>query len=125
MVLAALFLVESARAQTTGSIEGRLSDTDGGALPGVSVSAMSPSLQGTRTAVSARAGLFRLPAVPPGKYTVRAALTGFRSLEKAATVRLDGTARLDFVLEPLRTEEVHVSGAPTAIDPTSTTTGTS
>ena len=40
-------------------------------------------------------------------------------------VRLDATARVEFVLEPIRTEEVLVSGAAPAIDPASTTTGTS
>jgi Carboxypeptidase regulatory-like domain/TonB-dependent Receptor Plug Domain len=112
------------RAQTTGSIDGRLTDSEGGALPG-SVSATSPSLQGTRTTIADRAGLFRLPAVPPGEYTVRAGLPGFRQAEKTATVRLDGTASVDFVLEPLQTEEVVVSGEAPAIDQTSTTTGTS
>ena len=65
------------------------------------------------------------PAVPPGEYTVRAALPGFRQAEKTATVRLDSTASVDFVLEPLQTEAVVVSGEAPAIDQTSTTTGTS
>jgi hypothetical protein len=126
LVLVGLFLAaESAPAQTTGSIEGRVTDSNGEALPGVTVSAASPTLQGTRTAVADRAGLFRFPAVPPGEYTVRADPPGFRSVEKAATVRLDGTANVEVVLEPRQTEEVHVSGAPTSIDPASTTTGTS
>ena len=120
-----LLAARAGRAQTTGSIEGRLSDSEGGALPGVSVSATSPSLQGTRTAIADRTGLFRIPAVPPGEYTVRAALPGFRQAEKTATVRLDGTASVDFVLEPLQTEAIVVSGEAPAIDQASTTTGTS
>jgi hypothetical protein len=125
VVLAALVLVvESARAQTTGTIEGRVTDSNGEALPGVLVSAASPSLQGTRTAVADRTGLFRFPAVPPGDYTVRTDPAGFRSVQKSAAVRLGSTASVEIVLEPRQTEEVHVSGAPT-IDTTSTTTGTS
>ena len=69
--------------------------------------------------------MFRFPAVPPGAYAVRAAMAGFRAAEKTASVRLDGTARVDLVLQPLRTAEVLVSGAARAIDLTSTTTGTS
>ncbi len=124
IVVTGLLLAARASGQTTGGIEGRASDSDGGAVPGASVSATSPNLQGTRTAVADRTGLFRLPGLPPGEYTVRAALTGFRTAEKTASVRLDGTARVDLLLEPLRAEEILVSGEAPAIDPTSTTTGT-
>lgn len=125
VLLTALVLTARvSRGQTTGGIEGLLTDSDGGAIPAASISATSPSLQGTRTAITDRTGLFRFPAVPPGEYTVRASVTGFRSVDKPASVRLDGTARVDLVLEPSQTEEVFVSRRATAIDPTSTTTGT-
>jgi Carboxypeptidase regulatory-like domain/TonB dependent receptor/TonB-dependent Receptor Plug Domain len=123
-VAALLLCARASPGQTTGSIEGRLTDSDGGALPGAAVSASSPSLQGTRTGVADHDGAFRFPGVPPGDYTVRAVLPGFRPTEKTATVRLDGTARVDLVLEPLREEEVVVSGSSAPIDTASTTTGT-
>ena len=128
VLVAALALAYAARwssGQTTGSIEGRLSDTAGGALPGAKVSGTSQRLQGARTAISDASGFFRLPALPPGDYVIRAALPGFRDGEKSVRVRLDGTASVDLVLEPVRTEDVVVSGATPRIDPTSTTTGTS
>ncbi len=125
LVAALAFAARWSCGQTTGSIEGHLSDSAGGVLPGAYISATSPRLQGTRTAVSDPSGFFRLPAVPPGDYVVRAALPGFRETGKVVTVRLDGTGHVDLVLEPLRTEDVLVSGATPAIDSTSTTTGTS
>jgi outer membrane receptor protein involved in Fe transport len=118
------FVAHAGQAQTTGDIEGRLTDTAGGALAGVTVSAVSPSLQGTRVGVSDRNGAFRMPAVPPGQYSIRTNLDGFRPVEKTATVPLDGTASVDFVLEPLVKEAVVVSGQAPLLDPTSTTTGT-
>ena len=124
-VLALLVEAAAGRAQTTGAIEGRLSDSAGGVLVGASVSATSPRLQGTRTAVTDSAGHFRIPQVPPGEYVVRAGLLGFREAGKTATVRLDGTVQVDFALEPLRTEDVLVSGEAPSIDHASTTTGTS
>jgi outer membrane receptor protein involved in Fe transport len=123
-VTVVLLAARAGRGQTTGDIEGHLTDSAGGALSGASVSATSPSLPGTRTAVADAQGAFRFPAVPPGEYTVRADLQGFRSARNTATVRLDGTARVDLVLEPLQTEEVLVSGEPAVIDLTSTTSGT-
>jgi hypothetical protein len=41
-------------AQTTGDIEGTVTDTSGTALPGVTVEAASPRMQGTRVEVSGR-----------------------------------------------------------------------
>jgi hypothetical protein len=110
--------------QVTGNISGRIRDPSGGALPGVAVTATSPTLQGARTAMSDSRGSFRILAAPPGDYEVQARLSGFRVAVRMAAVRLGGTAEVDFVLEPLLTEDVLVLGDATAVDLASTTTGT-
>lgn len=115
----------SLRAQTTGSIDGRVTDGAGAALAGVTVEATSPALQGARSAVTDRSGTYRFPAAPPGDYRIHAALPGFRTAQKTATVRLGATATADFTLEPAAAEQVVVSGEAPIIDRTSTTTGTS
>ena len=96
--------------QTTGNIEGRLTDPSGAALPGVTVEATSPQQQGVRVATTGRDGSYRLPALSPGSYRVRAALDGFRTSEKTATVPLDATAVVDLTLEPAAAEAVVVTG---------------
>src|SRR3982750_3539935 len=48
-------------ASTTGSIAGKVSDTSGGVLPGVTVTAKSPSLMGVQTTVSDTGGNYRFP----------------------------------------------------------------
>ncbi len=110
--------------QTTGSVAGRVVDSSGASLPAVTVEATSPSLQGTRTAMTSASGAYRFPALPPGTYFVRASLPGFRVAEKDATVRLDATATADFTLEPAATEQVVVSSEAPLIDSNATTTGT-
>ncbi len=111
-------------AQTTGRIEGVVRDGTGAVLPGVSVQASGPSLPGVRLGTTDSNGRFRFPEVPPGPYTVRAELSGFRPAEKPVTVSLDASATADFALEPAVAEEVVVSGEAPLIDSTSTTTGT-
>lgn len=120
-----LLSAAGAAAQTTGTIEGRVSDLAGAPLDGVRLEASSPSLQGVRDVASDGAGSFHLPALPPGRYTVRASKTGFKAAEKTATVSLDATQAADFVLEPVIEENVTVSGSAPPIDETSTTGGTS
>ena len=110
--------------QTTGRIEGTVRDGARGAVPGVIVEASSPSCQGVRVATTDAEGRFRLPALPPGTYTVHATLAGFRSSDRLATVSLDGTATTDLALEPAAEEKVVVSGEAPRIDFASTTTGT-
>src|SRR5262245_47373355 len=108
--------------QTTGSITGRTLDVTGAPLPGVTIEATSPSLPGLRTTSTGPDGVYRMPAVPPGEYRIRASLAGFRASEKSAYVRLDAAATSDFTLEPATSEEVVVSGQAPLIDETSTTT---
>ena len=59
-ILAGLSVLSAAPAlaQTapTGTITGNVVDAQGGLLPGVAVTASSPSLQGTRTAVTSKNG---------------------------------------------------------------------
>ena len=89
--LLALFVVafsNIAHAQVpTGTISGRVTSSDGLALPGVTVTATSPSLQGERTIVTTANGDFILPLLPPGDYKVMFELSGFQ-----ATTRQVGLA---------------------------------
>ncbi len=119
-----LLLAAAIPAQTTGDIEGTITDTSGVPLPGVTVAATSPKMQGTRVEVSGRDGKFRILAVPPGKYRIQAALPGFEAAEESVTVSLDATATLDLKLKLSVKESVTVTGEIPLVDVTSTTSGT-
>ncbi len=75
--------------------------------------------------VTADDGVYRFPAVPPGSYQIRATLSGFRAVEKSATVSLDATTTVDLTLQLSIGERVLVLGEAPLIDQTSTTGGTS
>ena len=66
-------------AQITGDIEGKITDMSGAPLPGVTVEATSPKMQGIRIEMSGRDGKYRVLAVPPGKYRIKASLQGFET----------------------------------------------
>ena len=114
---------ESVLSQTTGTIDGTVTDASGAVLSGVSVEARSVSLQGVRGATTDGRGGYRFPAVPPGTYTVKASLAGFTTVEKTGYVTLDSTATVDLELQISAEAKVLVTGEAPVIDLSSTTTG--
>src|SRR5258708_153096 len=79
---ACLLLIAATAAAPTGqgSLRGYVKDEQGGALPGVTVTAKSPALIQPTTAVTDAEGYYRLLNLPPGTYTVTSGLTGFAAL---------------------------------------------
>src|SRR3989337_159703 len=80
-------------ARRTGTIQGRVTDAPGAVLPGVAVTATSPSMPGVQTAVSSETGNYRFPALPPGTYALTYELSGFNNLKRdGVEIRLGFTA---------------------------------
>src|SRR5438105_517524 len=73
----------AAQSTTTGRITGIITDQQGGVLPGATVTATSPQLQGARSTVSDSLGEYRILALPPGTYLVKAELSGFQPVERS------------------------------------------
>jgi hypothetical protein len=120
-VLASSVLV----AQTTGRIEGRVTDKDGAPLPGATVTATSPNAQGARVASSESDGRFRLLNLPVGTYLVKAELEGFNVVEASnVVVGLDKTVTLELSMSPVFGEAVTVTAEAPTIDLKTTTGGT-
>jgi outer membrane receptor protein involved in Fe transport len=110
-------------AQTTGDITGTVTDSSGAALPGVTCTATSPSLQGSRTSVTNNSGSYRLSTLAPGTYKVSCGLAGFATAEKTAIVTLGATATVHQTLQISQKEEIVVSGQAPVVDTTNTTQG--
>jgi hypothetical protein len=65
------------------TLSGFVKDTSGGVLPGVSVEASSPVLiEKVRSGISDSTGLYRIPDLPPGIYTVTFSLPGFATVSR-------------------------------------------
>jgi hypothetical protein len=98
-VAAAILIASGASAQTTtGTISGRVVDSQGLALPGVTVSATSPNLQGVRTAVTSQNGDYILSALPSGTYTIAFELSGFENQQRTVGVAPTQVVPLDVTL---------------------------
>jgi hypothetical protein len=70
-----LFAWPSAAQETRGAIEGVIKDGSGAVLPGATVEAKSQAA--TFTAVTDTNGVYRFPALDPGRYEITATLQGF------------------------------------------------
>lgn len=107
-------------AQQTGSISGKVTATDGSLLPGVTVEARSDVLPQPRTTVTGANGDYRLPALPPGSYTVTFQLSGMQTVTRTALVQLaqDTVANATLGVQAI-TETVNVTAETTLVDDSS------
>src|SRR6266540_3729200 len=111
---------------TTGAINGKVTDKTNAVLPGVTVTVSSPSLMGTRTAVSAEDGAYRFGAVPPGDYSMTFELAGFTTMVREGIhVALGFTATVNAELSVASlAENITVTGASPVVDTQSTAIST-
>ncbi len=87
LAAAMLALTGMASAQsTTGTISGRVNDTQERSVPGVTVTVESANLQGVRTAVTSENGDYIFTLLPSGQYTITFELSGFQRQQRTITV---------------------------------------
>jgi hypothetical protein len=105
-VILLLVAVHAAAQTGQGSLRGYVKDEQGGAVPGVTITATSAALIQPATAVTDSEGYYRLINLPPGTYSIAAELTGFASykreeilLRAGATFQVDVTMKIGSLQE--------------------------
>ncbi len=78
-IVSGVLFLQTAKAQSTGSIWGSVTDSSGAAIPGATVTIKNTETGETRTVASDATGKFDAPALPAGHYQITAAQTGFQS----------------------------------------------
>src|SRR6058998_591450 len=83
-----VFAAAPARAQVqTGSITGTVTDSSNAILPGVNVTLTGDRLiGGSETQVTDATGAYRFDRLPPGSYTVRFELQGFKGIVREGII---------------------------------------
>jgi outer membrane receptor protein involved in Fe transport len=107
--------------RVTGKIVGKVTDEEGGPLPGVTVEISSPSLMGgAHTQITTETGTYRFINLPPGTYRLVFSLPGFQKVERPTLkVSLDTTVTEDIVLKQSTVEEsVEVTAEAPVVDVT-------
>jgi hypothetical protein len=84
----------------TGRIEGKITDQMGRALGGVKVEISNSPLKIVRSTVTDTNGIFRMPLLPPGEYTLRATKPGHPTCASYARVNAGQATTLGLQMVP-------------------------
>src|SRR2546426_1363385 len=128
IVSALLLLVGSAASvdaqQFTGGVRGAVRDANG-VIPGVTVTLTNEATNISREVVTNEVGQYNFPAVPPGTYTLKSQITGYKTFEsKGLTVGTQQFVTLDVLLAVGGIEEsITVTGQSPLIDTSTASTG--
>ena len=128
MLLTAALLaawVPAAHAQAIGSIFGKVTDSSGGVLPGVTVTVTGGALQQPLVTITSENGTYQFPSVPIGTFTVTFELASFKkAVRPNIVISTNFNAGVDQKMEiGNMTEEVTISAASPVVDTKKTTTG--
>ena len=107
-------------AQGTSVLLGNVTDAASGKkLADVVVTATSSATQAPQIAVTDSSGYYRLPGLPPGRYTLRIEKEGYRPYSRNdLEVSLDRQYRVNIAAQPesMSSEEITITGLPPVID---------
>jgi hypothetical protein len=128
LAIVATFGLAPAAAQTGqmfGELVGKVTDDQGGVLPGVTVTLSGPAAMGTPTATTNASGLYRFPAVNSGTYTLKFELAGFAPMvREGIVVPVRQTITVDALMKLASLQEtVTVSGSSPTVDVENTKVG--
>jgi hypothetical protein len=108
-----------------GSVRGRVVDASGASVPGAVVSAMNAATGIRATATTNQEGMYSMPFLPGGLYTVTAELSGFSPWSRSGVqVRVSETTELNItVTVGAVSERVEVTAGTPLLDTTSASLG--
>lgn len=110
-----------AQSSTTGAVSGVVTDSNGAALAGATVTLTSAQI--TRTIVTGADGSFRLGLLNPGNWQVRVTKDGFQPSTSTVNVTTNETKAVSFKIVTTASTTVEVVGTQSNVDVTSTTQG--
>jgi outer membrane receptor for ferrienterochelin and colicin len=115
-IVTVLLMAAALGAQTSGTISGRINDSSGGAMPGVTINVEGTNLQGIMSVVSTENGDYIVPQLPAGPYTLTFMLSGFERQERKVVLALGQVMPLNVTLGPATlTETVNVVASASSV----------
>jgi carboxypeptidase family protein len=95
-----LALATAVSAQTSlAALRGKVTDEQGGVLPGATVTARQTETNIARSGVTNETGQFYLPSLPAGTYELTVELAGFSTAARTVVLRVGQEGGADFSLK--------------------------
>jgi len=119
LLAAAILFGPLARAQNsnTGELKGSVTDPSGGVVPGAAVSIKNVQTGVVTPTTTNQSGLYDVPFLAPGNYTVTFSKQGFRSAVREGIVLQIETLEISMALQVgTATEEIVVNSAPPLVE---------
>src|SRR5215471_5824557 len=124
LALALTIVAAPARAQSTATLEGTITDAQNAVVPGVTVTIRNTATSAERTAITDAAGRYVAASLSPGAYTIVAHLEGFQEQTRAVTLAVAQTTVVDLKLGVgAVTENVTVAGGAPLIETATSSVG--
>jgi vitamin B12 transporter len=105
--------------QSTGSLSGRITDSQGAAVAGATVTLYARATNVRATTATDAQGEFRFDRLPEGDYVIEATSAGFGGFSRVFRVERGASGRLDFTLEIAGVSEtvlITAAGTPQTVD---------
>src|SRR6185295_16843722 len=123
--LAIIAMARPASAQSTGAIQGSITDAQGAVVPGATITVRNVATGVERSTVSDASGDYLAPSLAPGLYRVEARLSGFNDQSREVEVDVARTSIMNIHLTVgAVAEDVSVIGAAPVIETATTSVGT-
>jgi hypothetical protein len=124
-VLASMFAANAFGQEFRGSISGTVTDPNGAAVPGATVSVKNTQTNVANSVTTNDQGTYTIPFLIPGTYTLTATGTGFKTTTvQNVTVKVDDKLTVDMSLQVGTAAEVNIVANADVIEQGSVTTGT-
>jgi Carboxypeptidase regulatory-like domain len=124
-LIACLFHVENASAQTAATIVGDITDSSGAVAPNVTVTVIHEGTKIERKVLTNEAGQYRVTPLNPGTYTIAVEAVGFkREVRSGVVLEVGAVLEVDFSLQVGQvTETIGITGVTPALQTEDATVG--
>lgn len=125
IVILLAFAISPARAQSTGSLQGTVTDSTGAVVPNAKVIVTNEGTGVTHTVQTTSSGIYQVPALPPGRYDVEVSAPGFAgSKTTGVALPVGTTVTTDMKLSVSGTQQtVQVNAQAPVVDQTGISVG--
>ena len=125
-MLPLVFFCATLHGQTQGEMTGEVTDPSGAVIPGVTITITNQGTNATRQMLTNATGVYSIPSLLPGNYTLKAEAKGFQSMVRnGIELQVQQVLRIDFHMTlGQASQTVNISAGESLLNQENATVGT-